>query len=266
MKNLLISFMLLVANAAQAQNNLPIVYLPENITVHFISPEPIQYVDISSKHIAGDLPLKNILRIKYRDSAATGSDAVITITGEKFIAQYHVICGGTNVPTAIDINPADTRPLDIADVSLSVNQLKNLCLDIAAQKPDKRMEKSKAFGIKATLNHVYTLGDYVFLDIAYRNKTNLKYDIDRLRFMIDDKKINKASNVQSVPIDPVYTLFNVSFFKKQYRNIFVFKKLTYPGNKVLHIELSEKQISGRVIALTIPYRDMLEADQLTLAK
>lgn len=46
-------------------NELPVVYLPKGISVHFISPETIQYVDISTKAIVGDLPLKNLLRIKY---------------------------------------------------------------------------------------------------------------------------------------------------------------------------------------------------------
>lgn len=266
MKNILLFLFLLTGLNVHAQNNLPVVYLPGNLTIHFISPEPIQYVDISSQHITGDLPLKNVLRIKYKDSAITSGDAVVTITGEKFIAQYHIVCGGTNVPTEIDIQPADTRPLDILDIGFSVSQLKKLCQDVAAQKPARRMEKTKAFGIRGILNHIYTLGDYVFLDLSYFNKTSLKYDVDRLRFSIDDKEVNKSSNVQSINIDPIYTLFNDASFKKQYRNIFVFKKLTYPGNKVLHIWLSEKQISGRLIDLNIPYQDMLDADRLIPGK
>lgn len=72
--------------------DLPIVYLPDSLSVHFVSPEPIQYVDISSKSIVGDLPVKNVLRIRYRTDSAKvmGRDAVVTIAGEKFLAQYHI--------------------------------------------------------------------------------------------------------------------------------------------------------------------------------
>jgi len=262
MKILLFSLFLLTGITVHAQSNLPTVYLPEGLTVHFISPEPIQYVDISSKHIAGDLPLKNVLRIRCKDSLAVDDDAVITITGEKYIVQYHIIVGGTNVPTEIEIKPADCRPLDMAGIGLSVNQLKSICQNIAAQKPGKWREKVKAFGITGMANHVYSFGDYLFLDITYENTTHLRYDIDALQFRIDDKKVTKASNVQSLEIKPEYVLFNEPSFAKYYRNIFVFKKLTYPGNKVLHIELSEKQISGRVITMAIPYQDILEADIL----
>src|ERR1700761_8703551 len=111
---------------------LPIIYLPENVSVQFISPEPIQYVDISAKSVIGDLPLKNVLRIRLKDSV-NSADAVVTITGKKFIAQYHVISAdaitGRDAVTEIPINPADTRPLDIAGIGLSQSQLRGLSLN-----------------------------------------------------------------------------------------------------------------------------------------
>ena len=206
------------------------------------------------------------MRIKVKDSIGGDDDAVITITGEKYIAQYHIIIGGTNVPTEIEIKPGDCKPLDVEGIGLSVNQLKILCLNIAAQKPGKRREQVNAFGITGSVNHVYSFGDYLLLDIGYVNATNLPYDIDALRFKIDDKKVTKASNVQSLELKPEYVLFNQPAFIKYYRNIFVFKKLTYPGNKVFHIELIEKQVSGRVITLTIPYKDILQADEVNFYK
>lgn len=263
MKKIFFYLAIIFSTAAHAQETLPTVQLPENLTIHFISPEPIQYVDISSKELAGDLPLKNVLRIRAKDT--TGKffkDAVITIAGEKFIAQYHLVPGGSTSPTEINIMPADTRPLDIAGIGLSQNQLKAMSLNLVAESPQKNLEKVKAFGIKGRLNHVYTLGDYIFLDISYRNKTRLKYDIEDFRFKVDDKKVTKASNVQSVELKPDYVLFGTPAFEKYYRNIFVFKKVTFPGNKVLHVELSEKQLSGRIVTLSISYRDILGADTL----
>jgi conjugative transposon TraN protein len=252
---------------------LPVVYLPGNVTVHFVSPEPIQYVDISTKQITGDLPVKNILRIRHvfldslkQPALRNETDAVITIVGEKFIAQYHVISSPVvlpgNVQTTIEISPGQTRPLDVPGVSLSQPELHQYALRLLAQKPEKHLQHSSAYGIKANLNHVYTLGDYIFLDISYENKTNLRYDIDELRFKIDDKKVTKASNVQSVEIKPEFTLFDTPFFKKHYRNIFVFKKFTFPGNKLLHVEVSEKQLSGRIITLQVAYSDILDADTI----
>lgn len=49
-------------------------------------------------------------------------------------------------------------------------------------------------------------------------------------------------------------------FKFGYRNVMVIKKMTFPNDKVLSIEMSEKQISGRTISLNIDYEDVLSAD------
>jgi conjugative transposon TraN protein len=248
------------------KSELPIVYLPDNLSVHFVSPEPIQYVDISSKTIVGDLPVKNILRIKYRTDSAT-QEGVVTIVGEKFMAQYRIIHSapdGGAVQTDIDILPADMKPLDVNGIGLSQPELKNYALHLLSGKPGKHLQKASAYGIKATLNHIYTVGDYIFLDISFENSTNLKYDIDELRFKIEDKKVTKATNVQSLEIKPDFTLFDIPSFKKHYRNVFVFKKFTFPGNKLLNIQLDEKQLSGRVITLSIPYKDVLEADMISI--
>jgi hypothetical protein len=40
----------------------------------------------------------------------------------------------------------------------------------------------------------------------------------------------------------------------------VLKKMTFPNDKVLTLEMTEKQISGRSISLNIDYEDVLSAD------
>jgi len=253
----LIYFLLLLVIQAEAQDKLPEVHLPVNGDMHFVSPEPITYVDISNKSVTGDIALPNLLRLRFKDSVY--NDAIVTIAGEKFIAQYHILPVTSTENQKIEIQPADTRPLDISGIGLSHPQLKKLSYQIFCSS-SKKICQTKAFGIKAQLNHIYSAGDYLFVDISYKNKTNLKYDIEDFRFKIDDKKVTRASNIQSIEIKPELTLFNVPTFSKYYRNIFVLRKMSFPGNKVLNIELSEKQISGRVITLSVSYEDVLDAD------
>ena len=82
----------------RAQDRPITVYLGPGSTLHFISPEPIQYVDISSKSLQGNIPLKNVLSLRLRDTASTFKDAIVTIAGEKFIAQYRVAPGTAGSP------------------------------------------------------------------------------------------------------------------------------------------------------------------------
>lgn len=250
---------------------LPSIDLPENISFHFISPEPIQYVDISSKAIAGDLPIKNVLRIKRIPDSLNVThstpvpEAIVTIAGESFIAQYKIRYlpqqAGHEYKTQIEVLPDHMKPLETG-VTLSRLQLERLASALLFKKQETRIERTNAYGLTGNVNHMATFGEYIFIDLGYTNTTNLKYDTDEVRFKIQDEKINKATTNQSIEIKPEFTLFKNNTFKKNFRNVYVFKKFSFPGHKILKIELNEKQISGRIIAMTIKYKDLLEADSL----
>jgi len=264
-----LAVLLLMALSTHAQN-LPLITLPGLSTFHFLSPEPIQYVDISTKAIAGDIPINNVLRIKLvPDSIKTQdakniTNAIITIAGESFIAQYRVSAIpnplGKEYPTQIEILPEHTKPLEIQSQSFSQRQLKTYATQLLFKKSETNIARSSAFGIKGNINHIATIGDYIFLDLSYTNSTNLKYDSDEIRFKVEDEKVTKASTVQSIELKPEFTLYSHHSFRRNYRNIFVFRKFTFPGHKILKIELSEKQISGRIISLKLRYRNLLKAD------
>lgn len=110
------------------------------------------------------------------------------------------------------------------------------------------------------LNNIYSVGDYFFIDFSIDNRTNIRFDIDQIRVKLSDKKQSKATNCQTVELTPALMLENATSFKHGYRNVLVLKKLTFPNGKVLSIEMSEKQISGRNITLNIDYEDVLSAD------
>ena len=250
---------------ASGTRNLPVAYLPDNFTIHFISPEPIQYVDISSKDVEGNLPVKNILRIRRIANSKPG-DIILTVIGERFMMQYRLLNlpeEGGLLPTAtVVINPAETWPLEVPDIGLSEPEMRQLSYRLLSAKAGKKVTKAGANGIEASVNRISAIGEYLFLDISYHNKTNIAYDVDQLKFSVDDKKIAKATNAQSIPINPVYSFDNRASFTEDYRNVVVFRKFSIPGNKVLTIELNEKQMSGRVITMQLSYKHILKADAL----
>ena len=120
--------------------------------------------------------------------------------------------------------------------------------------------KSKKNRMEMRLNNIYAVGDYFFIDYSVDNKTNIRFDIDEIRLKLADKKISKATNNQVIELTPEMQLEESKSFKYGYRNIIVVKKMTFPNDKILTIEMSEKQISGRTISLNIDYEDVLSAD------
>ncbi|MBW8323691.1 MAG: conjugative transposon protein TraN [Prolixibacteraceae bacterium] len=262
-------FLFASANAQQkTKPDLPSFHIQKDVAIHFVSPEPIQFVDISTNWIVGDIPVDNVLRIKYVDlESKTISDsaaAIITIIGQSFIAQYKMIYNPApkSVCSHIEVLPEHMNPLEFPKITMSFQKMKDFATQILYKEPNFKNVTNKNLGMTANLNNIFALGDYIFLDLSFKNSTNIKYDIDQVRFKIRDKKITKATNVQDVEVKPTFTLYKNQSFKKSYRNIFVFPKLTFPGNKTFTIQLTEKQISGRVVELDIDYSDLLQADTL----
>jgi len=249
---------------------LPTVYIYPDNSVHFLSPQPIKYVDISSHKIHGDLPVENMLRIKFhKDSTESKLEhhelGTLTIVAEDFIAQYRLCYSQhyrQDMPSLIEIPPSQIKPLNSSQNSLSQTKKKDIALNILAKKTAQPIAKSKDFGITMSVNQIYTIDDYMFLDISFINSTNLSYDIDEFRFFLEDNKILKESNYQSLEIKPIWEFKEVSTIKSKQRNIFVIKKVIFPSNKVLRLSLTEKQISGRIINTNITYKDVLNAPSI----
>lgn len=260
---------------------LPIIFMGKEVNIHIVSPEPIQFVDLSTNMLIGDLPSENIARIKVsqekteeeaeqtnateKKGLRSGNDiGVITVVGQSFIAQYRVIYQDeqhTWLISHLHIKPEDMQPLEYPKYKYSNYELKRFALDIQAKKIKKPIRKKKDLKLSMCLNNVYVMDDYIFLDISINNLTNLPCNIDTMKFSIEDKKIYKATNNQSILLTPLFALNTEQHrIRKSYRNIFVFEKFTFPNSKILKIRLIEEQISGRVIDMKVNYSDVLEAD------
>ena len=264
MKILLLLAMLLCINQTlQAQNNdLKTVYVNEQVSTHFVLSEPVQYVDISTNYAVSDIPLSNVVRLRPKDKDNSNL-GIVTIITQQYMVQYQLVYGDVELADKqVLIKQQDGVGLMLNEVNLTYEDMTNFCTKILQKKEESTKAKVKRNDIDARLNHVYTIGDYFLVDIAVLNHSNIPFNIDQIRFKIEDKKIVKATNYQQMEIEPEYQYHHQVEFHKKYRNVFVFKKFTYPNQKVFTIELAEKQISGRNITLKINYKDVLRADAL----
>lgn len=240
------------------------INLNSEVSTHFISSEPVQYVDISTNKVVGDIPVPNVLRIKPTQDFGDGEDlGIVTIVFQKYMVQYQLTHAPSNMALSyLRVTSQDGMGLINPEVSMSTDEMKQFALNILKRKGSFNIVRSQAYKVEIKLNNVYTIGDYFFIDLSVSNKSNIKYDIDQMRFKIEDKKIVRATNFQQTEVMPVYQLYDQGFFKSNYRNILVFPKFTFPNEKVFTVEISEKQISGRTVTLKIDYSDILNADLL----
>lgn len=267
-----ILFAALTAIATMTTNNvhaqtvdmaLNTIYVNKEVTTHLVMSETIRLVDISTDTIVGNQVNDNIVRLKPKGEMQDYEQAgIVTVIGERHIAQYKLIYRTSmlGVCTRFNVPYWDMQEYQNPDVQMSVGEMSSYAIRMFNAKRTVENIHSKKDKMKAWVNHICSAGDYFFIDFSLENKTKIPYDISEIRVKLEDKKQKKATNYQSIELTPEYMLHHQKHFKKRYRNVLVIKKLTFPEAKVLKIEVSENQISGRVIELNINYDDVLSAD------
>lgn len=247
------------------------IYVNREVTTHIVMPENIKMVDISTPKIAGNQCTDNIVRIKpyhendslpdlgYDDNELLGT---LTLIGERHIAQYDVLYAQSPgmASNIYNVSYDDLQSYINPEVSMPMAEMARYAWAVYGSDRKFNQIVSNEHGMKAVVNNIYSVGDYFFIDYSLRNKTKIPYDIEETRIKLTDKKKTKATNSQTIELTPVFTVNHVRKFKKDYRNVLVLPKLTFPEEKILRLEISENQISGRVITLTIEYEDILNAD------
>ena len=252
--------------AQQTYEELEQLTVNENVTTVITASEPIRFVDISTDHVVGDQPINNTIRLKPKEGADVHEDgdiiAIVTVVTERYRSQYALIYTTrlTEAVTDKQIQPEERIPYHNPSVTMSTEDMTQFARKIWNSPARIRNVATKQHRMTMRLNNIYSIGEYFFLDFSIENRTNIRFDIDEIRVKLCDKKQSKATNVQMIELTPAMILDESKRFSKGYRNVIVLKKLTFPNDKILSIEISEKQISGRNITLNIDYEDILYAD------
>ena len=267
MKMFLLTAVVFTGHKASAQHTyeeMEHLTVNEQVTTVITASEPIRFVDISTDKIAGDQPIDNIIRLKPKETGHEDGDilAIVTIVTERYRTQYALLYT-TRMREAVtdkEILLQEREAFNNPAVSMSLADMTYYARRIWNSPARIRNVASKEHRMIMRLNNIYSAGDYFFIDYSIENKTNIRFDIDEIRVKLADKKITKATNSQVIELKPALVLESGKTFIRGYRNVIAIKKLTFPNDKVLTIEMTEKQISGRNISLNIDYEDVLSAD------
>jgi conjugative transposon TraN protein len=240
----------------------------EEISTHITIAEPIEYVDISTDRITGDIPIKNILRIKpinignVVDCEDGDVLAIVTIVSERYKIQFNCVYASdrNKASSNVDVKTEDMASYVNTNVDMPEFEMRKFAWSIWNSGRKYFDVSREAYKLRITLNNIYTIKGKFFIDVSIRNKTNIEYYVDQIRFKIADKRVLKGTNFQEIEVEPILSLNEGKTFVKEFRNIYVFEKFTFPNEKMFTVEVSEQQISGRTVILRIDYADVLNAD------
>ena len=250
--------------AQQTYEEMTQLTVNERVTTVLVASEPVRLVDISTDQVVGDKPIDNVVRLKPIDGEHKDGDilAIVTVVTERYRAQYALIYT-TRPEEAVsdkEIDYTERTAFHNPAVSMTTEDMVRYARRVWSSPAKYRNIRTSHHCMTMRLNNIYTVGEYFFIDFSLDNHSNLRFDIDEIRVKLQDKKQSKATNVQSIELTPALILDKSKYFKHGYRNVIVLKKMTFPNDKVVTIELSERQISGRTISMSLNYEDVLAAD------
>ncbi len=251
-------------------------------TVHIIFPASIRYVDLGSNNIiAGKAGTsENILRVKaaVRQFETETNMAVITEEGSYYTFNVRF----ADEPEKLNIEMKDfmhdgiatNRPNNSMEIYLqelgSESPRLVYLINRSIYKNDKRLVKhigSKRFGIQYLLKGIYSHNNQLYLHTSIKNSSNVPFDVDFVRMKIVDKKIAKQTAIQEMVIYPLraYNFISTVGGNQTERTVFTIDKITIPNDKLLIIELFEKN-GGRNQSFVIENEDLLRAEEINELK
>ena len=217
-------------------------------TVHIIFPSAVRYVDLGSDRIiAGKADgAENVIRVKATTEGFPGETnfSVICEDGSfySFNARYAHEPEMLNIEMKDFLENGDTTDFSHTRMNIHFREL-------AGESP---------LLVKLIMQSIYK---------ETRNRSNVAFRTDFIRFKIVDKKVPKRTAIQERVIDPVrsYNEVLVTEGKSDVRTVYAVPQFTIPDDKLLVIELFEKD-GGRHQTIRVENADLVATRQINELK
>ena len=258
-------------------------------TVHILFPSPVTYIDIGSMDIiAGKADgAENVVRVKaaVRNFIAETNLTVITEDGGFFTFDVHYAenpavstvnltvqepqTKGVKEPTAAG-DPLSPAPVTKSRVLLrevgreKPATVKRMLSDIYRQnRTDVKGIRTKKYGIGVEVLGIYVFNDVIYIHTCISNDTNISFEVDARRFIVADRKLTKRTAQQQTPLEILRVCNDPAVVRghQRQRTVFALPKLTISDDKVLLLEIIEKN-GARHQTVEIPAEELLEAKLL----
>lgn len=248
-------------------------------TTHIIFPSTIRYVDLGNTNLiagkAGDA--ENVLRVKSSLPWFGGETNLAVITEDGSFYSFNVRFADEPLKLNIEMKDflndgsAQNRPNNSIEIFLkelgeeSPTLVRMVMTSIYNQ--NERLLRhigSKSLGIQHLVKGIYTHNGLLYLHTEIRNTSAVAYNIDYITFRLVDKKLVKRTTTQEIVLQPVRAYNHVTRVEGRTteRTVFAFPIFTLPQEKLLEIDLHEKD-GGRHQKITISNDDIVRARMLS---
>lgn len=256
-------------------------------TVHILFPSPVTYIDIGSMDIiAGKADgAENVVRVKaaVRNFAAETNLTVITEDGGFFT--FDVYYAENPAVSTLNLTVQEPQPESMkkpaaaSDYQPITSEGRVLLREVGREKPatikrmlsdiyrqnrtDVKGIRAKKYGIEVEVLGIYVFNDVIYMHTCISNDTNISFEVDARRFIVADRKLAKRTAQQQTPLEILRVCNDPAVVRghQRQRTVFALPKLTISDDKVLLLEIIEKN-GARHQTVEIPAEELLEAKLL----
>lgn len=267
------------------------VELPYNKTISIIFPTPIKSVDLGSRDIIADKAsdVENVLKVKASKVGFNETNySVITTDGKfySFVANYNeqpamlALNLATNAMAAGEpgrmsgsrenseefingLNPKDGT-IQFSGIRATQSEVVYNCEQV-----NRRHRTIRHVGVSdnlmdATIRGFYVKDNVMYIKLQLKNKSNINYDLDYMRFFIVDKLAGKRSTFQETEIVPFYVHndgIRMIPGRQKRDQVLAFQKFTIPDNKRILVQINEAG-GGRALTFLMNNEDIMNSGKL----
>jgi hypothetical protein len=155
------------------------------------------------------------------------------------------------------IEVAGSRSI-ITIIRSPINNYAAIGSQLASGKRSDVVDRKKTGGVKVWVNKLSLANNKVFFRLDVRNRSNLPYDVDFIRFYIRDLKTVARMATHEQEIVPIYSNLNkhTTILKsKEIAKVFGFHRFSLSEDQALNIELYERN-GNRHLYLQIKQKDL----------
>ena len=299
-RDLIYLFLIVAATAAakvtaQTTQETPAEIRPQRIeagftkTVHILFPSPVTYIDIGSMDIiAGKADgAENVVRVKaaVRNFTAETNLTVITEDGGFFTFDVHYAENPAVSTVNLTVQEPQTEGVQKPDVAgdyqptAPASEGRVLLREVGREKPatvkrmlsdiyrqnrtDVKGIRTKKYGIEVEVLGIYVFNDVIYIHSCISNDTNISFEVDARHFIVADRKLTKRTAQQQSTLEILRVCNDPAVVRghQRQRTVFALPKLTISDDKVLLLEIIEKN-GARHQTVEIAAKELLDAKLL----
>jgi len=231
--------------------------------LHLVFPNSVKYIDYGADWIEAK-PIDNIQNIvkveTFEENQKPTNISVVDETNRfyTFDIKYN--------PKETNFNILVGQPEQVALLAkedLTDNSKETILVDIKKHGRNIYNLGVKKSSILFAIQNIFIKDNKLIFRFNFKNTSNVKYDIDYMKFYVVDKKQTKESALQELEYKPIFLDNYKTTIEGKTENTYsvCFEKFTIPDKKNFIIEINER-MGGRHIYFKIDNRPIENAQEL----